>query len=74
MKDEKNMPENQTYYMPICMCLGMSLGTAIGVATGNMSMWMCLGVSFGVAIGSVIDARKRTEQKDSAENAHEETA
>ena len=53
LKDEKNMPENQTYYMPICMCLG---------------------VSFGVAIGSVIDARKRTEQKDSAENAHEETA
>ena len=47
MKNNKKS-DSQTYYMPICMCLGMSLGTAIGVATDNMSMCMCLGISFGL--------------------------
>lgn len=69
----KKQSENQTYYMPICMCLGMSLGTAIGVATDNMSMWMCLGVSFGLCIGSVIDARNRANAKDKTEKPHEQT-
>lgn len=72
MKDNMKS-ENQTHYMPICMCLGMSIGTAIGVATDNMSMCMCLGVSFGLCIGSVIDARNRTKAKDKAEKTDEET-
>lgn len=70
---KKNELENQTYYMPICMCLGMSIGTAIGVATDNMSMCMCLGVSFGLCIGSVIDARNRAKAKNKAEKPDEET-
>ena len=70
MKNNKNS-ENQTQYMPIFMCLGMSIGTAIGAATDNMSMCMCLGVSFGMCIGSVIDARNR--EKDKAEKPDEET-
>ena len=70
---EKNKSEDQTHYMPIFMCLGMSVGTAIGVATDNMSMCMCLGVSFGLCIGSVIDARNRTKAKDKAEKTDEET-
>lgn len=63
---------NQTYYMPICMCLGMSIGTAIGVATDNMSMFMCLGVSFGLCIGSIIDAKNRAKGNDKAEKLDEE--
>ena len=70
MKDNKKS-ENQTHYMPIFMCLGMSIGTAIGAATDNMSMCMCLGISFGMCIGSVIDARNR--EKDEAEKPDEET-
>ena len=66
------MKDNQTLYMPICMCLGMSIGTAIGVATDHMSMWMCLGVSFGLCIGSAIDPRNREKAKDKAEKPHEE--
>ena len=68
---EKNKSEDQTHYMPIFMCLGMSIGTAIGVVTDNMSMCMCLGVSFGMCIGSVIDARNRAK-KDEAKQPDEE--
>ena len=44
MKD-KQKSENQTYYMPLCMCLGMSIGSAIGVATDNLSIYMPIGMS-----------------------------
>lgn len=69
---KKKESENQTYYMPIFMCLGMSIGTAIGAATDNMSMCMCLGVSFGLCIGSIIDARNPTKANDKAEKPDEE--
>lgn len=75
MKDSKKADknsENQTCCMPICMCLGISLGTAIGVATDNLPMCMSLGVSFGLCIGSVIDARNRRENKDSGNKTYEE--
>ena len=67
MKDidkEKNKYEDQTHYMPICMCLGMSIGTAIGVATDNLSIYMPIGMSIGLCIGSLIDAQKRNKAKD----------
>lgn len=70
MKNNKNS-ENQTQYMPIFMCLGMSIGTAIGAVTDNMSMCMCLGMSIGLCIGSAIDARNRGNDKE--EKSDEET-
>ena len=63
MKD-KQKSENQTYYLPLCMCLGMSIGTAIGVATDNLSIYMPIGMSIGLCIGSLIDAQKRNKAKD----------
>ena len=73
MQDNMNNKnsENQTQYMPIFMCLGMSIGTAIGAATDNMSMCMCLGMSIGLCIGSAIDARNRGNDKE--EKSDEET-
>ena len=76
MKDHdknKNASGKQVYYMPIFMCLGMSLGTAIGVATDNMSVWMCLGVSFGLCIGSLIDASNLKKAKNKVKGDHDET-
>lgn len=76
MKDKNKVDknsDNQTYYMPLFMCLGMSLGTAIGVATDNMSMCMCLGVSFGLCIGSIIDARNRSKNETTEEQNNDET-
>lgn len=67
MKDKKNA-DNQTYYMPICMCLGMSIGTAIGVATDNLSIYMPIGMSIGLCIGSLIDAQNRKKVKDASKD------
>lgn len=68
MKDNKQVDknsQNQTCYMPICMCLGMSLGTAIGVAADNLPVCMSLGIGFDLCIGSAIDARNGSENKNS---------
>ena len=50
-------------YMPICMCLGISLGTAIGAALDNIGVWMCIGVSIGVGLGTAIDSANRAREK-----------
>ena len=61
--------ENQIQYLPICMCLGMSIGSAIGVATDNLSIGMCVGMSIGMCIGAMIDAKNRKAKNDvSVEN------
>ena len=76
MKDnDKNKKSSgkQTYYMPIFMCLGTSLGIAIGIATSNMPICMCLGVSFGLCVGSLIDANNLKKSKENAKEDHEET-
>ena len=67
MKD-KQKSENQTYYMPLCMCLGMSIGTAFGVATDNLSIYMPIGMSIGLCIGSLIDAQKRKKAMDTSKD------
>lgn len=64
----KQTSEDQTHYMPIGMCLGISVGTAIGVATGNLATYMPIGLCIGLAIGALIDAKKReASQKDKEE-------
>ena len=61
MKKENN---DQTYYLPIGMCLGLSVGMAIGAAMDNISIRMCLGLGIGMCIGSAIDAYKAAENKE----------
>ena len=65
MKEKKNS-ENETHYLPIFMCLGLSVGTALGSAMDNLSTWMCTGIALGVAIGAALDHRKKKEPKDEA--------
>ena len=49
--DNKKGKDNGNSWMPIGMCLGISIGTAIGAATQNMGLWMPLGVSLGLCWG-----------------------
>ena len=66
----KNKQENgpQLQYMPIGMCLGMSVGTALGAAMDNMGLYMCMGLSIGMCIGALVDAKNRkTPQEDNKE-------
>ncbi len=62
-KEEKG-EESQVMWLPICMCLGVSLGMAFGsLFFDNMSIGMCFGISLGVAVGSIIDAKNRNDDK-----------
>jgi len=45
-------------YMPIGMCLGLSVGVAIGAAFHNIGIGMCLGLGIGMCLGVIIDANK----------------
>lgn len=72
MKDNKKS-DNQTHYMPIGMCLGISVGTAIGVATDNLSIYMPIGLSIGMCIGALIDAQNRKKAKSDSQSEMEET-
>ena len=71
MKDNKKS-DNQTHYMPIGMCLGISIGTAIGVATDNLSIYMPIGMSIGLCIGSLIDSQMRKNAKDTSNDEETE--
>ena len=64
MKDNKNS-ENNMQYLPIGMCIGISIGTAIGAATDNIGVGMCLAMkvigngsalmmALGIIIGCVL--------------------
>lgn len=59
--------ENSTSYMPIYMCLGLSIGTALGVATDKLSIYMPIGLSLGMCIGAFIDDRNRKKSADSSD-------
>ena len=66
MKNREDQ-NNEMHYMPICMCIGLSIGTAIGAAMNNIALYMCAGMSIGVGIGSMIDAANRKKSEDSAQ-------
>ena len=65
MKDKKEN-ENNFPYLPIFMCIGISVGMAIGAAMDNIPIGMCLGMSIGVCLGSALSSlnRKEPEKKD----------
>ena len=64
--------ENNTKYMPIGMCMGISIGTAIGAAMDNIPVYMAVGLSVGMCIGSLIDAKNRKTDKLQTEDEEEE--
>ena len=65
MKEKK--PDNTMTYMPLGMCIGLSVGMAIGAAFHHISIGMCIGLSVGMAIGAVIDAQNKTNKTDDPE-------
>ena len=70
MKSQKS-PDSQTHYLPIYMCLGLSVGTAIGSATGNLAICMPIGLSIGMCIGALMDSKKRKTSDDASPSDNE---
>ena len=57
----KNGSDHKIPFMPFGMCIGISMGTAIGAACNNIPLWMCIGLSVGVGLGTVIDAKNKAK-------------
>ena len=49
-------------YLPIGMCLGMSVGMCFGVAIGNVPLGMCIGVAVGMCIGVALGAQQNNKK------------
>ena len=69
---KKDNSENQVQYLPIGMCLGLSIGMAVGAAMDNISVGMCMGLGIGLCFGSAMDNANRAKNKDSDEKAQKE--
>lgn len=72
---KENNEKNQMLWMPICMCLGLSIGMSVGsLLFDNIPMGMCIGVALGVTVGSAIDAKNRANSapKQPTEEVQEE--
>ena len=63
MANEKDT-QDKVQYLPIFMCLGLSVGMAIGAAVGNTSIGMCMGIAAGVGIGALLDVKNRKDDKE----------
>ena len=59
----KNEHEDDTNYLSIFMCLGLSVGVAIGTAMDNIPTCMSIGLCVGVGIGAALDGRKRDKEE-----------
>lgn len=60
----KNEKKDKTLYLPIFMCLGISIGVAFGAATNNMPTCMCIGLAIGLCIGTALDSQKKNKDKE----------
>lgn len=69
---DKKDDKNNTQYMPIGMCMGISIGTAIGAAMDNIPVCMAVGLSLGMCIGSFIDAKNQKAEKDKSQTDEDE--
>ena len=69
---DKKDDKNNTQYMPIGMCMGISIGTAIGAAMDNIPVCMAVGLSVGMCIGSFIDAKNQKAENDKSQTGEDE--
>ena len=51
--------------LPVCLALGVGIGTSLGVAMGNLALGVAIGTTVGVGIGaalSVVGYRSRASK------------
>ena len=69
MKDKKNQKEPETIsYLPLGMCIGLSIGMGLGAAMNNIPVFMSIGLSVGLGIGAAMDAANKKKEKDRADD------
>lgn len=70
---KQKKPDNQVRNMPIFMCLGISVGMAVGSAAGNIGVGMCLGVGIGMCLGACLDSLQNRKTGKDPENEEKES-
>ena len=70
---KKHDSDDNTQFMPIGMCIGLSVGVALGAAMDNIPIGMCMGLGIGMCFGSAIDIANRAKnQKPEDQNKKED--
>ncbi len=69
---KKNDSNNQIQYLPLGMCIGISIGMAIGAAMDNIPIGMCMGMGIGMCFGSALDNANRAKNEENKEDKKEE--
>lgn len=63
-KDESKEDETDNNWLPIGMCLGISIGLAIGTASNNLGLWLPIGLCLGVSLGVAFSSKKDKNDKE----------
>lgn len=69
-KDKK--PQGNISYLPIGICLGLSMGMLFGSLLGNVGVGLCFGVGIGLCFGTAIDSFLAQKQADSSDKQPED--
>lgn len=52
-----------TPWLPIYLCLGMSIGLTFGVSLGSIPLGLCFGAAFGLCLGTAMDSSEKKTRK-----------
>ena len=57
-KKENKETKGENYWLPIGMCLGISIGSGVGIATDNIAIWLPVGLCIGLALGVALSSNE----------------
>ncbi len=58
--------------LAIAMCIGISIGVALGAVTHNYGLWIPVGTSIGATVGALLDVFRGKDEKDDDEEGNDE--
>ena len=68
-KKNDNNKKYNSQDIALWICIGLAIGTAVGLITNNLSLWMPVGISLGVCYGvSLNKGGEDSEEKDETDN------
>ena len=66
--EQKRKNGSNSSRLAIVMCIGISIGTAIGVATHNIGLWMPIGLSVGLCLGLALLHNSENDNEDGTDD------
>ena len=72
VEKKKEQATDETHYLPLFMCVGLSIGVGIGAILDNIPAFMCIGMSIGLSVGASMDAANRKKAEEKAKMSDED--